>query len=135
MVSKMSIFMTKCARKSRNSSIQRTKIPFYIVIAKVKEKVEIQKQLKKNIGQSKLSNHKLRVVDTFQKRMNLADGENTKRGALLHGVPYGVGLRVLCSPWLTLRSNRNRRSLSNRSVGSRKRLSPGMISFAARTFA
>ena len=27
----------------------------------------------KNIGQSKPSTHKLRVVDTFQKRMNLAD--------------------------------------------------------------
>ena len=37
--------------------------------------------------------------------------------------------------WLTLRSNSNHRSLSTRSVGSRKRLSPGMISFAARTFA
>ena len=27
----------------------------------------------KNIGQRKLSNHKLRVVDTFQKRINLAN--------------------------------------------------------------
>ena len=27
----------------------------------------------KNIGQSKLSNHKLRIVDAFQKRINLAD--------------------------------------------------------------
>ena len=73
---------------------------------KTKEKVEMQKQLKKNIGQSKLSNHKLRLVDIFQKRMNLAD----------------VAIKQQPSKF-------------NRSVGSRKRLSPGMISFAARTFA
>ena len=61
---------------------------------------------KKNIGQSKLSNHKLRLVDIFQKRMNLAD----------------VAIKQQPSTF-------------NRSVGSRKRLSPGLISFAARTFA
>ena len=60
----------------------------------------------KNIGQSKLSNHKLRIVDIFQKRMNLAD----------------VAIKQQPSKF-------------NRSVGSRKRLSPGLISFAARTFA
>ena len=35
--------------------------------------------------------------------------------------------------WPTLQSNSNRRSLSTRSIGSRKRLSPEMISFAAWT--
>ena len=75
-------------------------------VVKTKERVEIQKQLKKNIGQSKLSNHKLRIVDIFQKRMNLAD----------------VAIKQQPSKF-------------NRSVGSRKRLSPGLISLAARTFA
>ena len=37
--------------------------------------------------------------------------------------------------WLTWRSNSNRRTLSTRSVGSRERFSPEMISFAAITFA
>ena len=37
--------------------------------------------------------------------------------------------------WLALRSNSKGRSLSTRSFCSRKRLSPGMISFAGRTFA
>ena len=38
-----------------------------------KRKSENTETTEENIGQSKLSNHKLWVVDTFQKRMNLAD--------------------------------------------------------------
>ena len=82
-------FKTKSARKSSNSSDQWTKIPSCtarkIVIAVThfdmasrlfrqdKRKSGNTETTKKNIRQSKLSNHKLRVVDVFEKRMSLVD--------------------------------------------------------------
>ena len=69
-----------------------------------KEEWKYRNNLPKIICQNKISNYKLRVVDMFLKRMNLADVAITQQQ-------------------------------STRTLGSRKRLSPGMISFASTTFA